>query len=101
MVNVFYNFLNPVGSSYAPRMKVYKALKEMDANQIKEYLEGNFTHNQLMNILVEYLCEELTQDKEVMPRIRITQEQFDAYFRVIKPHKKGDNENIIKDEIEG
>lgn len=101
MANVFYNFLNPAGSSYAPKMRMYRALKEMDAAQMKEYLSDNFTNGQLMSLLVEYISEELNQDEKAMPRIRMTQEQFDAYFRIIKPHQKKDDNETVNEEMEG
>ena len=94
MINVFYNFLNPAGSTYAPKMRMYRAMKEMDIQQMKEYLSDNFTYSQLMTLLVEYIKQELNQEEQVMPKIRVTQEQFDNYFRIIKPHQRKDDETV-------
>ena len=88
MENVFYNFLNPKGSSYASKMATIRQLKAMAKEELIEYLEENFTGKQIKSLLAEYMLAELTHEKpEQTPRIRITQEQFDQYFRVIKPQQ--------------
>lgn len=98
MANVFYNFLNPAGSTYAPKMRMYRALKEMDIQQMKEYLSDSFTHGQLMTLLVDYIKDELNQEDRATPKIRMTQEQFDAYFRIIKPHQRRDDNETVNEE---
>lgn len=97
MENIFYQFLNPAGSSYAPKMKIYRAIKEMEKTDIIRYLEENYTHRQLMELLSDYLLAEVNYDKDATPKVRLTQEQFEAFFRVIKPHaKKDDDTNLYE-----
>lgn len=97
MANTFYNFLNPAGSTYAPKMKVYKELKEMSKAELINYLETNFTHANLMNLLADYMHEEFHAETEKTQKIRITEEQFEKYFSIIKPYGA---RNVIKKEGE-
>lgn len=84
----FYDMLNPMGSTYSTKIKQYRAIKEMSREEVIKYLENNFTHAQLMHLLAEFIETEVNYEKVDMPRIRISQEQFDAFFRIIKPHSK-------------
>ena len=45
-----------------------------------------------MTLLAQYMIEEFNYTEEKTSKIRITQEQFDEFFRVIKPHTKKNEE---------
>lgn len=92
MKKVFYNYLNPAGSNYATRIKTYKNLAEATPEEVVSWLENNCNHREIMSLLAQYMLEEFNFEEEKTPKIRITQEQFDEYFRVIKPHKKNEEE---------
>jgi len=93
MKKVFYNYLNPAGSNYATRMKTYRNLAAAGMQEIIDWLENNCNHRDIMSLLAQYMFEEFNyQEEEKTPRIRITQEQFDEFFRVIKPHTKKEEE---------
>lgn len=92
MKKVFYSYLNPAGSNYAARIKTYKNLAEATPEEVINWLENNCNHREIMSLLAQYMLEEFNFEEEKTPKIRITQEQFDEYFRVIKPHKKNEEE---------
>lgn len=92
MKKVFYNYLNPAGSNYATRIKTYKNLAEATPEEIINWLENNCNHREIMSLLAQYMTEEFNYQEEKTVKIRITQEQFDEFFRVIKPHKKNEEE---------
>lgn len=86
MEKIFYNYLNPRGSTYAKQIATYKQLKDMVKDEIADWLEENMTGKQIRLLLAEYMVSELTYKKEEdTPKVRITQEQFDEFFRIIKP----------------
>ena len=92
MKKVFYNYLNPAGSNYATRMRTYNNLAQASIEEVINWLENNLNHRDLMNLLAQYMTEEFNFEEEKISKIRITQEQFDQYFRVIKPHTKKNEE---------
>lgn len=92
MKKVFYNYLNPAGSNYATRIKTYKNLAEATPEEVINWLENNCNHREIMSLLAQYMLEEFNYQEEKTAKIRITQEQFDEFFRVIKPHKKNEEE---------
>lgn len=92
MKKVFYNYLNPAGSNYATRIKTYKNLAEATPEEVINWLENNCNHREIMSLLAQYMLEEFNYQEEKTAKIRITQEQFDEFFRVIKPHTKKNEE---------
>ena len=92
MKKVFYSYLNPAGSTYSTRIRTYKNLAEATPEEVINWLENNCSHRDVMSLLAQYMIEEFNFEEEKTPKIRITQEQFDEYFRVIKPHKKNEEE---------
>lgn len=92
MKKVFYSYLNPAGSNYSARIKTYKNLAEADPKEITHWLENNCNHADIMSLLTAYMLEEFHAEEDKQPKIRISQEQFDEYFRIIKPHAKKDDE---------
>ena len=92
MKKVFYNYLNPAGSNYATRIKTYKNLAEATPEEVINWLENNCNHREIMSLLAQYMLEEFNYQEEKTAKIRITQEQFDEFFRVIKPHMKKNEE---------
>lgn len=92
MKKIFYNYLNPAGSNYSTRIKTYKNLAEAEIQEIVDWLENNCSHREIMSLLAQYMTEEFNFEEEKTSKIRITQEQFQEFFRVIKPHAKKNEE---------
>lgn len=92
MKKVFYNYLNPAGSTYSTRIRTYKNLAEATPEEVVTWLENNCSHRDIMTLLAQYMIEEFNYTEEKTSKIRITQEQFDEFFRVIKPHTKKNEE---------
>lgn len=88
MEKIFYNYLKPTGRTYAQQIEKYKTLKECNQQQIIDWLEENMTGRQIKELLAKYMMAEFNYvEPETTQRIRITQEQFDQFFRVIKPQE--------------
>lgn len=86
MEKIFYNYLRPAGRTYAQQIEKYKTLKECDQQQIIDWLEENMTGRQIKELLAKYMVAEFNYiEPETTQRIRITEEQFREFFRVIKP----------------
>lgn len=94
MNKVFLNYLNPAGSNYSTRIRTYKNLSEAPAEEIVHWLENNVSHRDIMTLLTNYMMEEFHGEDTKQRKIRITQEQFDEYFRIIKPYKTDKGEDI-------
>lgn len=88
MEKIFYNYLRPAGRTYAQQIEKYKTLKEYDQQQIIDWLEENMTGRQIKELLAKYMVAEFNYvEPETTQRIRITEEQFREFFRVIKPQE--------------
>lgn len=88
MEKIFYNYLRPAGRTYAQQIEKYKTLKEYDQQQIIDWLEENMTGRQIKELLAKYMVAEFNYvEPETTQRIRITEEQFRDFFRVIKPQE--------------
>lgn len=86
MEKIFYNYLRPAGRTYAQQIEKYKTLKESNQEEIINWLEENMTGRQVKELLAKYMLAEFNYvEPETTQRIRITEEQFREFFRVIKP----------------
>lgn len=86
MEKIFYNYLRPAGRTYAQQIEKYKTLKECNQEQIIAWLEENMTGKEIKQLLSQYMMAEFNYvEPETIQRIRISQEQFEQYFRIIQP----------------
>lgn len=100
MEKVFFNYLKPAGRTYSTQMATYRALKEYNQEQIIDWLEENMTGKDIKMLLANYMLAEFNYvEPETTQRIRITQEQFDEFFHIIKPQTNAALRKKMMDEI--
>lgn len=87
MEKVFFNYLNPAGRAYSEKIGTYRRLKYCnDQEEIIGWLEEHLTGKEIKQLLSQYMLAEFNyQEPETAQRIRITEEQFEQFFRIIKP----------------
>ena len=99
-LEILKNFILGDGKSQSTRIGVYYDLKNYSDEKLVDYLDGKFTRKEINQLLVSYIREEF-RDRNIS-KIRITQEQFDEMFNIIKPQisKVGDSIEEVKKRIE-
>lgn len=87
MEKVFFNYLNPAGRAYSEKIGTYRRLKYCNnQEEIISWLEEHLTGKEIKQLLSQYMLAEFNyQEPETAQRIRITEEQFEQFFRIIKP----------------
>lgn len=81
MENIFYQWLNPRGTQYAKKMRLYKSLKKMNLEEIVDFLKDNLTDRQRNELLANYIMCEVKQEN-VVEKIKITSQQLEKFFEV-------------------
>ena len=81
MENIFYQWLNPRGTQYARKMRLYKSLKGMNVEEIINFLKENLTDRQKNELLANYIMCEVKQDN-IVEKIEITSQQLEKFFKV-------------------
>lgn len=77
-------FLKMMGSGTTqPKLKKFREMKDYTAEQMKSWLFQNFKLDEIVELCAYLILDELNND-DVRP-ITITQEEFDAHFRIRKP----------------
>ena len=71
------------GNSSQPKLKKYREMKDMSQEDMKKWLYENFKLDDITDLCAAYILDEL--NTEDTPKIYITQEQFNQFFRVRKP----------------
>lgn len=85
---VLWEFLKPQGANYNSKLSFYNSLKGIDAMELERKLMNHLPFHKCLQLLTLYVNEELNGEEENFGKIRITQEQFENYFRIIKPREK-------------
>ena len=85
---VLLEFLKPQGANYNSKTKFYNSLKGVDIVELEKKLMNHFPFHKCLELLALYVYEELNGEEENFGKVRITQEQFENYFRIIKPREK-------------
>lgn len=85
---VLWDFLKPQGANYNPKAYFYNSLKGIDTMELEHRLMSHLPIHKCLQLLTLYVYEELNGEEENFGKIRITQEQFENYFRIIKPREK-------------
>lgn len=83
MENIFYQWLNPRGTQYAKKMRLYKSLKGMKIEEIINFLKDDLTEKQRIELLANYIMCEVKQDN-IVEKIKITSQQLEKFFEVTK-----------------
>lgn len=81
MENIFLQWLNPRGTQYARKMRLYKSLKGMNLEEIVDFLKDNLTYRQKNELLANYIMCEVKQDN-IVEKIKITSQQLEKFFEV-------------------
>lgn len=81
MENIFYQWLNPRGTQYAKKMRLYKSLKGMKIEEIINFLKDDLTEKQRIELLANYIMCEVKQDN-IVEKIEITSQQLEKFFKV-------------------
>lgn len=71
------------GNSSQPKLKKYREMKDMSQEDMKKWLYENFKLDDIADLCAAYILDELNTEEP--PKIYITQEQFNQFFRVRKP----------------
>lgn len=85
---VLWDFMKPQGANYNSKANFYNSLKGIDANELGSKLMNHLPFHKCLELLTLYVYEELNGEEESFGKVRITQEQFENYFRIIKPREK-------------
>ena len=83
MENIFLQWLNPRGTQYAKKMRLYKSLKGMKIEEIINFLKDDLTEKQRTELLANYIMCEVKQDN-IVEKIKITSQQLEKFFEVTK-----------------
>lgn len=85
---MFFKELDPKGSNYSSKLKFYQSLKTQSIEEIELWVVSNFTITQIINLLAKYIKNEVDIDETATNKIRVTQQQFDNFFSIIKQRVK-------------
>lgn len=83
------------GRTSQPKLKKYRDMKDYTDSQMIDWLKSNLTYEQTVNMLAYYILEDLN-DVHV-PKITITQEQFDALFHIRKAQANPMRDKLLSD----
>lgn len=70
------------GNSSQPKLRKFREMKDFTSVQMKEWLMKNMSLEQIIELCGLLILEELTTEKAP---ITITEEEFNAHFRIRKP----------------
>lgn len=87
---MFFEELNPKGGNYSSKLKFYQSLKTQSIEEIELWVVSNFTMTQTINLLAKYIKNEVENDEKATNKIRVTQQQFDEFFSIIKQRVKNE-----------
>jgi len=85
---LFFRELDPKGNNYANKLKFYKSLKNQSVDDIEIWLSQHFKLTQILQLLSKYVKQEVEDDEKGTAKIKITQQQFDDFFSIIKQRAK-------------
>jgi hypothetical protein len=85
---LFFEMLDPKGNNYASKLSFYKSLKNQSVEDIEIWLSQHFKLTQILQLLSKYVKQEVEDDEKGTAKIRITQQQFDDFFSIIKQRPK-------------
>lgn len=73
------------------KLKLPRDLNLNDNEMVREYLLLSLTPVQMASVLADYLIEDnKNEKKDKKEKIKITNEQFEQYFHIIKTREKGE-----------
>ena len=77
-------FLKMMGSGTTqPKLRKFREMKDCTVDEVKKWLFENYKLDTIVEMCAGMILDELNND-DVRP-ITITQEEFDAHFRIRKP----------------
>lgn len=85
---MFFDELGAKGSNYSSKLKFYQSLKTQSVEDIEIWISTHFKMTQILNLLARYVKNEVDEDEKATNKIRITQQQFDDFFSIIKQRAK-------------
>jgi len=85
---LFFEILDPKGSNYSTKLKFYNSLKTQSVDDIELWITEHLRMTQILNLLAKYIKQEVDIDETATNKIRVTQQQFDNFFSIIKTREK-------------
>lgn len=77
-------FLKMMGAGTSqPKLRKFRELKNCEVAEVKQWLFQNYKLDDIVELCAGMILDELNND-DIKP-ITITQEEFDAHFRIRKP----------------
>jgi len=87
---LFFDELGAKGSNYSTKLKFYQSLKTQSVEDIEIWISQHLRMTQILNLLARYIKQEVEDDEKGINKIKITNEQFEQYFHIIKTREKED-----------